>query len=145
MQCLQAGPFDTAQAAALRQALAIANLPDGTWALNSTAAAGRWIVYMGKYGDAEALEKKRAELRALRVDTAPIGQPALSPGLSLGVLSTAAGAQEHLAQLARRGVRTARVVPEQPDNVVTQLRLPAADDALRARVQPLAVKPLVPC
>ncbi|KQP12333.1 hypothetical protein ASF43_22045 [Pseudorhodoferax sp. Leaf267] len=143
--CLRAGPFDAAQADTLRQALAGADLPEGSWALDATATPTRWIVYMGKYADADALEKKRAELRALRVETAPVRPAALAPGLSLGVFTTAAGAQEHLAQLTRRGVRTARVVPETPEQAVTQLRLPHADEALRARVQPLAGKPLTPC
>ena len=143
--CLQAGPFDPAQAEALRQALKAASLPDGSWTLEITAVPSRWIVYMGKFTEAEALEKKRTELRALRVETAPIMQPALAPGLSLGVFTSLAGAQEHLAQLTRRGVRTARVVPEQTDNTATQLRLPAADDGLRVQVQPLIGKPLTPC
>ena len=143
--CLQAGPFDPAQGEALRQALRGASLPDGSWTLESTAVPSRWIVYMGKFTEADALEKKRAELRALRVETAPITQPSLAPGLSLGVFSSNAGAQEHLAQLTRRGVRTARVVPEQTDNTATQLRLSAADDGLRAQVQPLISKPLTPC
>ena len=143
--CLQAGPFDPAQAEALRQTLRSASLPDGSWTLESTAVPSRWIVYMGKFTEAEALEKKRTELRALRVETAPITQASLAPGLSLGVFSSSAGAQEHLAQLTRRGVRTARVVPEQTDNTATQLRLPAADDGLRVQVQPLIGKPLTPC
>lgn len=143
--CLQAGPLDPAQTEALRQALKAASLPDGSWTLESTTAPNRWIVYMGKFTEADALEKKRSELRALRVETAPITQPSLAPGLSLGVFSSSAGAQEHLAQLTRRGVRTARVVPEHTENTVTQLRLPAADDGLRALVQPLTSKPLTPC
>jgi hypothetical protein len=143
--CLQAGPFDAAQTEALRQVLTAAALPAGSWTLEGSGKANRWIVYMGRYADAEALDKKRAELRALRVDTAPIGQPALAPGLSLGVFSTPAGAQEHLAQLSRRGVRTARVVPEHPDVPDATLRLPAADAALAARVRTLSPRPLTPC
>jgi hypothetical protein len=143
--CLQAGPFDAAQAETLRQALTAAALPSGSWSLEGGGKPNRWIVYMGRYADAEALDKKRAELRALRVDTAPIGQPALAPGLSLGVFSTVAGAQEHLAQLSRRGVRTARVVPEHPDAPDATLRLPSADTALAARVRTLSPRPLTPC
>ena len=143
--CLQAGPFDAAQAEVLRRALTSANLPPGSWSLEGNGKANRWIVYMGRYADADALEKKRAELRALRVETAPTPQPALSPGLSLGVFSTVAGAQEHLAQLTRRGVRTARVVPEHPETPDTTLRLPAADEALATRVRALAPRPLTPC
>lgn len=147
--CLQAGPFDTAQSDVLRQALAAAGVPAAAWSLEPIAPAERWIVYMGRYADADALDRKRAELRALRVDTAPITQPALAPGLSLGVFSSQASAQEHLAQLVRRGVRTARVVAEPREPTTARLLLPAADAALRTQVQglgpALAGRVLAPC
>lgn len=144
--CLQAGPFDNAQAQALRQALGAGGVAASAWSLEAIAPPDRWIVYMGRYNDADALEKKRAELRALRVDTAPVTQAALAPGLSLGVFSTQDAANEHLAQLARRGVRTARVVAEHREPTAARLRLPAADAALREQVQGLlAGRPLAPC
>ncbi|KQP47765.1 hypothetical protein ASF44_23370 [Pseudorhodoferax sp. Leaf274] len=144
--CLQAGPFDNAQAQALRQALAAGGLPAAAWSLDPIAPPDRWIVYMGRYSDADALEKKRAELRALRVDTAPATQAGLAPGLSLGVFSTQEAAQEHLAQLTRRGVRTARVVVDHREPQSARLRLPAADAALREQVQGLlAGRLLAPC
>lgn len=135
--CWQAGPFDAAQADALRKALAAAAVPGDAWTLEGQGPASRWIVYMGRYADPDMLEKKRAELRALRVDMAPALQPSLAPGLSLGVFTTAESANEHLAQLTRRGVRTARVVPEPRENTTHRLLLPAADAALRDRVQAL--------
>lgn len=147
--CWQAGPFDAAQAETLRKALGSAGVPADAWTLEGPSTASRWIVYMGRYPDAEALEKKRAELRAMRVDTAPMTQPALAPGLSLGVFSTQEAAHEHLAQLSRRGVRTARVVPEQREATAARLRLPAADAARRDQVlrlgPALAGRPLIPC
>lgn len=147
--CLQAGPFELGQSQALRQALAAAGVPAAAWSLEPIAPAERWIVYMGRYTDADALEKKRTELRAMRVDTAPITQPALAPGLSLGVFSSQESANEHLAQLARRGVRTARVVTDPREPTSARLRLPAADAALREQVQGLgaamAGRTLAPC
>ncbi len=144
--CLQAGPFDSAQAQALRQALGAGGVPASAWSLEAITPPDRFIVYMGRYADADALEKKRAELRALRVDTAPITQAALAPGLSLGVFSTQEAANEHLAQLTRRGVRTARVVAEHREPNAARLRLPAAGEALRDQVQGmLAGRPLTPC
>jgi hypothetical protein len=144
--CLQAGPLDNAQAESLRRALAAGGVPTTAWTLEPIAPPDRWIVYMGRYTDADALEKKRAELRALRVDTAPVTQAALAPGLSLGVFSTQESANEHLAQLTRRGVRTARVVTEHREPNSARLRLPAADAALREQVQGLlAGRPLAPC
>ncbi len=139
-------PEASAPAAGLRRALTAGGVPATAWTLEPIAPPDRWIVYMGRYTDADALEKKRAELRALRVDTAPVTQAALAPGLSLGVFSTQESANEHLAQLARRGVRTARVVTEHREPSSARLRLPAADAALREQVQGLlAGRPLAPC
>ena len=74
---------------------------------------------------------------------------AFEPGIALGRFSTEEAAQRALGELGRKGVRTARVVPERRDSSVYQLRLPQADAALRAQVlalgPALAGKPLHPC
>jgi len=147
-ECLQAGPFDDAQAATLRRALEGA-LPPGTWLLDTVAEPARWIVYMGRYPNAEALARKRAELASLNLRFEPLTNPELEPGLSLGGFATQAAATEALAALGRRGVRTARVVQERAEVRASLLKVPAADEALRARldeVRPLlAGKPLRRC
>lgn len=63
--CLQAGTLDQRQADAVRTAAAA--LPQGSWSLESTPIPGRWMVYLGRFADDEALDKKRAELRARKV------------------------------------------------------------------------------
>ena len=145
--CLQAGVFDARQADALRRAAAV--LPEGSWTLEPTPITGRWMVYMGRFPDEEAVAKKRAELRALKI---PYDRPgaALEPGLSLGRFSTEEAAQRGMALLANQGVRTARVVQERADAPGFMLRLPAVNDTLRTRLdttlQPaLAGKTLRPC
>ena len=145
--CLQAGVFDARQADALRRAAAV--LPEGSWTLEPTPITGRWMVYMGRFPDEEAVAKKRAELRALKI---PYDRPgaALEPGLSLGRFSTAEAAQRGMALLGNQGVRTARVVQERADAPGFMLRLPAVNDTLRTRLdttlQPaLAGKTLRPC
>lgn len=145
--CLQAGVFDARQADALRQAAAV--LPEGSWTLEPTPITGRWMVYMGRFPDEEAVAKKRAELRTLKI---PYDRPgaALEPGLSLGRFSTEEAAQRGMALLANQGVRTARVVQERADAPGFMLRLPAVNDTLRTRLdttlQPaLAGKTLRPC
>ncbi|WP_312756498.1 SPOR domain-containing protein [Pulveribacter sp.] len=144
--CLQAGTFDARQADALRASLAA--WAPGSWQLEETAIAGRWMVYMGRFPDEEIVARKRAELRALRIDYDRPG-PALEPGLSLGRFSNEEAAQRGLAQLASQGVRTARVVQERPDATAYTLRLPAVDDALRPRLEALqpalSGKALRPC
>lgn len=145
--CLQAGVFDQKQADALRPAVAAA-LPSGSWSLEGTSIAGRWMVYMGRFADDEALEKKRAELRGRKV---PYDRPgaALEPGLSLGRFSTEEAAERALVALGTQGVRTARVVQERSDATGYQLRVPEATADLRAKLEALRTelggKPVRPC
>ncbi|PWW46893.1 SPOR domain-containing protein [Melaminivora alkalimesophila] len=144
--CLQAGLLDTRQAEALRTALS--TWPEGSWALEPVAVAGRWMVYMGRFPDEEFVARKRAELRALGIDYDRPGA-AFEPGLSLGRFSTEEAAQRGLVQLGRQGVRSARVVQERPESTSYTLRLPAVDAALRERLPALrpalAGKELRPC
>lgn len=146
-ECLQAGVFDEEQADAVR--LAAAALPQGSWSLQRTTIAGRWMVYMGRFADGDALAKKRAELREIGVPFDRPNNPSLEPGLSLGRFSTLDAAQRGLSNLTAKGVRTARVVQERPDAPGYLLRLPTVDDAVRAQVDALrpalAGKTLRPC
>lgn len=133
-ECLQAGVFDERQAEALRTAAA--TLPQGSWALEPTPIAGRWMVYMGRFEDQETLDRKRAELRARKVDHDRAGGT-LELGLSLGRFTTKEAAERELANLGTKGVRTARVVQERPDAPGFTLRLPAVNDALRPQLDAL--------
>lgn len=147
LACLQAGIFDARQADALR--LAAAQLPADSWSLEPTPISGRWMVYMGRFADEDAVAKKRGELRALKIAYDRPGA-ALEPGLSLGRFSTEEAAQRGLGLLVNQGVRTARVVQERADAPGFTLRLPAVSEALRSRLdgalQPaLAGKTLRPC
>ena len=130
--CLQAGVFDDKQMPALRKALA--KLPEGSWRIDEVQLPGRWMVYVGKLADNAAVSAKRAELRELGVDTDRPGA-ALEPGLSLGRFANEEAAERALADLGRKGVRTARVVQERRDVPGYRLRLPHADDALRQQAR----------
>ena len=132
--CLQAGVFNEQQADAVRRAAA--SLPAGSWRLEPVQLPGRWMVYVGKLADADAVRTKRSELRDLGVDTDRPGA-ALEPGLSLGRFSSEEAAQRALIDLGRKGVRTARVVQERRDTPAYLLRLPNADAALRQQVRGL--------
>ena len=127
-ECLQAGVFDDKQAAALRNAAAA--LPAGSWSLEPTPINGRWMIYMGRFDDQETLDKKRAELRARKVDFDRAGGT-LEPGLSLGRFSTEEAAQRGLTALNAQGVRTARVIQERQAATGFILKLPAVTDAQR--------------
>ena len=127
-ECLQAGVFDEKQATALRTAAA--SLPQGSWTLEPTPITGRWMIYMGRFDDQDTLDKKRAELRARKVDFDRAGGT-LEPGLSLGRFSTEEAAQRGLTALNAQGVRTARVIQERQAATGFILKLPAVTDAQR--------------
>ena len=141
VSCLQSGGLDERQADHLRRALAA--LPRGQWQLDASQQSGRWMVYMGKFPDAEFLDRKRGELRAMNVEFDRAGGN-FEPGLSLGRFSSEEAAGRQLATLSRQGVRTARVVQERPDVTTYALRLPKATPTLRNEVAALAGKNLVP-
>lgn len=132
-ECLQAGPFDAAQAAALRQTLGQI-LPQNSWVLEESPLAERWIVYMGKYAAPELLAKKRAEVAAMNLKPESLGNAALEPGFSLGGFAAKADAELELARLASRGLHTARVVQERTASLAYLLRLPAVGAELKPKV-----------
>ncbi len=131
-ECLQSTLLNEKLAQAVRAAAQA--LPNGSWAIEGAEEPARWIVYMGKYTAPDVLAKKKSELRQLGVDYEPLQTASLEPGISLGGHSTQAQANGELADLNKRGVRTAKVVQERPPVKGQVLRLPAVDDALRGQL-----------
>lgn len=146
--CLQAGVFNDQQSTALKQALAT-NLPAGSWRLDPSTRQARWIVYMGKYPDNRTRDLKKTQLVKINVPFEPLAEAALEPGISLGSHNNQEAANQALSQLFKQGVRTARVLQEQPGQTGFQLVLPAVDAALRAKLTAMqaqfAGKPLLAC
>ena len=151
-QCLQAGVFTPKQAAALTTAL-LGALPAGSWVLESTLEPARWIVYMGRYASLEAAIKKRGELRGLGVASELVkGTPftgGLAPGLSLGSFETEDQAAAELALMPRRGVKTAGIRLERPEQRGQRLKLPVVNAALLGSLESVKAqlegKALVAC
>jgi hypothetical protein len=135
-ECLQAGPFTEAQSALLGPVLE-STLPRDSWTLTPVTVAARWIVYMGKYANPESLAKKRTELASFDLQFETLRNPALQPGLSLGAYESQAAASAALDKLSRRGIRTARVMQERPEDRGMLLRLPSTDETLRVRLNTL--------
>jgi hypothetical protein len=131
-ECLQSPLLDAAKLGAVQTAAS--SLPAGSWSLESIKEAPRWIVYMGKYADAEALAKKKTELRELNLPFETLKNASLEPGLSLGVFSSQSAANDALANFSKRGIRTAKIVQETPERTGQILKLPAVDDALRGQL-----------
>ena len=146
-ECLQTATLDPAQVAPLRAVLD--TWPAGSWTLEAATEPARWIIYMGKYPDVEQVARKRAELRQRGISFEAPANPALEPGLALGSFASEAAATTQLDVLADKGVRTARVLQERPEQKGQRLQLPSVDDNLRPRLDELklalAGKPLRPC
>jgi hypothetical protein len=134
--CWQAGGYTPAQAEALRGALVSAGLGEGQWQLSETRSSGRWVVYMGRYND-EQMEKKKGELRELKIEFREVNLPSTGPGLALGTFSSEEAVQQALKDVAKKGVRTARAAVERPETVTVALRLPAITDVQKASVEGL--------
>ncbi len=64
-ECLQAGVL---RQAGRRPAHRRRPPCPGSWSLEPTPITGRWMIYMGRFDDQDTLDKKRAELRARKVD-----------------------------------------------------------------------------
>lgn len=135
--CWQAGTFTEAQAERLRAALPALGLPASGWQMVESRSRGRWIVYMGRYDNAEQLERKKAELRSLKVDFRALSTPGFAPGLALGTFSSEDAAKQALQKVVRTGIRTARVAQERAETLNFTLRLPAITPAQRAAIDGL--------
>lgn len=133
--CLQSSLLSDEQAARLSASLT--DWPAGSWVLQEAQEPARWIVYMGKYPNAEVLAKKKEELKTLGLLTESLKNSSLELGLSLGAFATEQEAKTHLTELNKRGVRTARVQQEFPQRNGQILKFPAVDEALKPRVETL--------
>ena len=137
-RCMQAGPFDDDQATVLSATLA-RTLPKDSWGMESSVQRGRWIIYSGKLADNDALEARKAELKQMKVAFREVNSKELQPGLVLGTFSAEASAQQGLKDVARAGVKGAKVLEVRPDVSSHRLRLPKATEAqLSAAAQAIA-------
>ena len=133
--CLAAGPFAGPDAETAERQINALALPAQSWLAERSAQGGSYGVYMGRFADQAALERKQEELKRLHMVADPLrGSPEWQPGLVLARADTAAAAEVELARLNQRGVRTARVVSLRAATPLLVLRLPAADNALRERL-----------
>lgn len=147
-RCWQVGSFDDKQLEAIRAALRDLDFPSTAWELQTNPITGRWMVYLGKFPNAEAMDLKRAELRQRSISYDRAGG-ALELGLSLGRFTSEEAATRELTTMLRQGVRGARVVQERADTTLYTLRLPHVTPELHTRVDllkpALAGKPLRLC
>jgi hypothetical protein len=141
--CLEAGPYTPAQIAAAEGVLQTV-LPPGSWTSVKTDTAAVWIVYMGKYPNHDALVKKSDELKRLKIPFEEVrNAPELEQGLALGRYDNRAAADKALAEVAQRGVRTARVAQLAAPSTQHMLRVERADTTVQARLTGLRAEALM--
>jgi hypothetical protein len=139
LQCLEAGPWTAAALDAAEQALA-AVLPERGWIRASRELTAQFSVVIGPIAGREAMQKKEAELKALRVTFEETRLPGeRDPGLALGRFETRAAADAELENLTRRGVRTARVLATREAQTEWRLRIDNASPALAAQLRALSL------
>ena len=138
IECLQVGMFNEEQTMVLRDKL-VSTLPQNSWVIESALVPARWLVYMGKYNSDEAVVKKKSELRGLGVSFEALNNALLEPGLSLGNFTTQPEAQAEVERIAKKGVKTAKVIQERAELRGQRLRLPTVDASLRSQLD--AIKP----
>ena len=134
--CLQTEALDEAQFKRLQMALQQSDLPSSSWEVLSTPVTGRWMVYIGKFPNETAMEKRRIELRSRKIGYDRAGGN-FEPGLSLGRFSTEEAATRELANMLNQGIRGARVVQERAAQTIYALRFTQITAAQQTRLQSL--------
>ena len=119
----------------LGDAMSLRRTDAGGWQVDAVKVSARWVVYVGKLAKGETLAKKTADLAALGIKAIPVANPDLQPGLVLAGFETEAAAKAELARLAPRGIRGIKVLQERQAATVQQLRVPAATEAIKLRLQ----------
>jgi hypothetical protein len=147
--CLEAGPYSPAELVQI-DTLARSALPEGSWSLLTRERPGNWMIYLGKFPNHDALQRKADELKRLNVAFEEIRTPAdLVPGLVLARYGRVDEAQEALRRLVDRKVRSARVVQLSAPSISHHLRIPKADAILQANAlslrDQLLGKPFAAC
>lgn len=134
LACLEAGPFNEADAGVAEAALLAAGVPATAYTRRQVEQPASWLVYMGRFADAAALRTKEDELRRLRLAYDEMrAPPELVPGLVLSRHDSRDAAESALAALGQRGVRSARVVASPAAPAQHWLRAEKVEPSLRAR------------
>lgn len=135
--CVEAGPFNPDDATSVEKTLRPL-LPNGSWARQSIAISGQWMVYMGPYPDEELYARKVAELKRIKgLNFDEVRSGPYNKGFSLGRYTSEADADTRLASVRQRGIRTARVVTIRPAGQVHYLRVAQATVSMQVALSGL--------
>jgi len=132
-QCLLS-PLLGAQMAAPVLKQIQASLPAQSWQSIPLNTPGRWMIYMGRYPDEQAVARKKDELKRFRVSAFDTVPPAYQPGFSLGGFDDLSHAEAALKQFQALGIRSAQLVTLSAPVQGTQIRIDQADAAIREQL-----------
>ncbi len=139
--CLEVGPYTPAEFGPV-EAVLKAQLPPERWTVLSRQTPGSWMVYIGRYARRNVMERRAAELREQNFDVSEVREPQWMPGLSLGVFGQEEEAQTLLRALHDKGAKAARIVVLTAPGTSKTVRVPDADDTVKARIQALTARQL---
>jgi hypothetical protein len=109
--CKQSQVLSKSRLTKARQALeAMAAPPKGATRWEDATEPDKWIIYLGRFANDEALARKTQQLEQMDMSFEVLDDAELSPGVSVGTYPTQADAVQALTLLNRRGLRLARVI-----------------------------------
>jgi len=136
--CLELGAFNPGEVARVQQVLEPLELGPRLSQRRAQEIASYWV-FMPPQGSRQAANRKSAELKKLGVEDFFIVQedPKLQFAISLGIFKTEEAAQARLAELRKKGVRTARVGPRETPVQKVYFTVREVPDALASRLNEL--------
>jgi len=133
--CLELGAFNTADAPRVQQALEPLALGSRLSQRRADEIASYWV-FIPPLRSRQSASLKAAELKKLGVEDFFIVQedPKFRLAISLGVFKTEEAANARLAELRKKGVRTARVAPRETSVQKVYFAIREVPDALVTRL-----------
>ena len=141
--CIELGDFSDAEANRLQTGLATL-LPADRLARRRVSDPNSFVVYIPSLGDKAGADRKAGELRRLGISDFYVLQNGadlrgeLRYGVSLGIFKTRTAAEDHLAELVKKGVRSARITGRGENSVKVAFQLRGLDDKSVAAAVKLA-------
>lgn len=135
LSCIEIGNFAPERAKQFSARLAGLSL-GAKWSQQPVREVSTHIVYIPSQGDKEGADKKTGELQRLGITDFYVIQDN-SPmrwGISLGIFKTAEAARAHLANLNRRGVRSARIGERMTPTNMIMFQLHDLDAEMRTQI-----------
>ncbi|WMW81378.1 SPOR domain-containing protein [Undibacterium cyanobacteriorum] len=112
--CIEIGNFTLADAKNFEERLKHLSLGDRVGRQELSESASN-MVYLPSQGNKDAADKKAIAIKKMGVSDAYVIQDgsALKWGVSLGVFKTMEAAKTHVANLAKKGIKDAKIAPRQ--------------------------------